>query len=166
MNNSQFVKHFDKDKKSKNRTSNDDHFQEAPIGFPTRASFKFFPKEKKQFNRMEAKNLRTVFFVMIPIHICLLFVDVIIYQIEIPIIVVDLIFIWLNFVNYMTLNKIMTIAELLLYFMTIITSLSHTQRVFLDQKSMVVSLCFIFQFFIIYPIALIVGANKFVKHFT
>ena len=144
---------------------NDDDFEGMPLGFPTRSSFQFIPKEKKVFNRREAKNLRIVFLVMMPVHIGLLFVDFIIYNFEIPIIIVDMMFVWLNFVNYMTLNKIMIFVELVLYFLASFTSLSHTKRVFIDQDSKVVCLAFILQFFVIYPTAFFIGGNRLIKHF-
>ena len=73
---------------------------------PGRKSFKYMPQEKKVFKKKEALKLRSTFKTLMPVHGLLLLTDFYIYEFEISAIVFDLIFLWMSFYNYMTLNKI------------------------------------------------------------
>ena len=78
-----------------------------PKGAPGRKSFVALPTSKKQFWREEAKHLRKLFTYFLPMHLCLLFfIDYKVYGLEIMVIIIDIYFVWMNFYNYMTLNKI------------------------------------------------------------
>ena len=82
--------------------------------------------------------MRKCFTVMLPIHvIMLLLLDIWIYQVEIMSMVIDIVLIWLDFHNYMTLNKITIGFEVIVLLMTSIIALSHVQRVLMvDQIDM------------------------------
>ena len=108
--------------------------EKFPKGAPGRKSFVYVPKQKKKFWRDEAINLRQVFYIMIPIHFLLLFVDFVVYNIEISILLADFFMIWLNFYNYMTLNKITCGIESILYVIIFLVSLTHMKRVVFDQE--------------------------------
>ena len=108
--------------------------EKFPKGTPGRQSFVYVPTEKKKFWRKEALELRKVFKIMIPIHVFfLMIVDIYIYHWEIPIMITDFLMIWLNFINYMTLNKITCGMESMCYFAIILVALTHIKRVMFEQ---------------------------------
>ena len=94
----------------------DDNFVEYtekhPIkGMPLRRSFKFFPKEKKEYWRSEASDLRWYFLLMGIFHVfCLVYCDIYVYGFEISAIIIDTVMIWLDLFNYMTLNRVFMIT--------------------------------------------------------
>ena len=65
-----------------------------------------------EYWRKEHLELRKVFKIMFFIHIVFLIVaDIYAYSIEIMLIIADIFLIWLDYYNFMTLNKITIIAE-------------------------------------------------------
>lgn len=100
-----------KDKKVHNIGSKVDHdepeFVERvlPKGTPGRKSFAAVPKQKKKFWRPEAKALRKLFPIMGFFHVLFLLSDIFIFG-EVLMIIIDSVLIWLDFYNYMVMNKI------------------------------------------------------------
>ena len=86
----------------------------------------------KNFKRPEAVALRKALGVMMPVHLIFLFSDFYFYDFELFAIIFDIIFIWLNFYNYMTLNKIVTLIEIAVYVLAVIIALTHLTRVLFD----------------------------------
>ena len=87
------------------------------------------PKEKKEFVSEEAVRLRKVFVFMGPIHFCLIFADIFAYDVEVMALLADIFFVWLNFFNYMSLNKLFVGTQLAFYLILFFVSLTHFQRV-------------------------------------
>ncbi len=80
---------------------------------------------------------------MAPIHIVLLlFFDCYMYEFEIPAIVFDLIMLWCNYYNYMTLFKLTCGIEAGLYVLGAFISITHINRVFFDTDSWAVMFLF------------------------
>ena len=102
---------------------------------------------------------------MMPIHFLLLFVDFIVYEVEIPIIVVDFLMIWLNFVNFMTLNKITCGIECAIYVITFLVSLTHFKRVLIEQDDWLPLIFYVIQFLMIYPLAFFFSTKRLMLHF-
>ena len=73
--------------------------------------------------------LRLCFKVMFFYHVWLIFVDTIIYHGEIFILLMDLVFIYLNYYNHQTLNKLTIIIQLGLLALISLMAISHMQRV-------------------------------------
>ena len=92
----------------------------------TPKKFEFIPKEKKNFKRSEALKLRKVHGALILVHILLLFgADIFIFDWETSVMVADSILLWLNFYNYMTLNKISCGINAAIYPILTIVALTH-----------------------------------------
>ena len=127
--------------------------EKFPKGAPGRRSFNYVPTTKKNFWRKEALDLREVFKVMIPVHIVLFFVDIYVYHLEIAIMIVDFLMVWLNFINYMTLNKVTCIIECVIYLLTWLVAFTHLKRVLMEQEEWLPVFFYIIQFWIIYPSA-------------
>jgi hypothetical protein len=92
------------------------------------------PDEKKHFWRPEALALRQAHGVLFVAHVCFLITDCWIYAFEISAIIFDLAFLWLNFYNYMTLNKIVIGIQLGLYALAVLIALTHFKRVAVDTE--------------------------------
>lgn len=103
-----------------------------PQGAPGRKSFVYIPEEKKHFWREEALKLRQGHAVLACFHLVFILTDFFIYDIEISAIVFDVIFLWLNFYNYMTLNKIVIGIQVALYALAVLIAMTHIKRVFFD----------------------------------
>ena len=73
---------------------------------PGRKSFKVIPQEKKEFKTEEAIKLRECFPLMGVAHLVLIIMNIFVYKWDIVRIIIDFTFLWFNFYNYMTLNKI------------------------------------------------------------
>ena len=138
--------------------------EKFPKGAPGRKSFNYVPTEKKHFWRKEALDLRQVYKVMIPIHVFFFFVDIYVYHLEISIMVVDFLMAWLNFINYMTLNKITCIMEATFYLMTCLIAFTHIKRVLMEQEEWLPVFFYAAQFWIIYPAALFCGLKRLFYH--
>ena len=94
------------------------------------------------------------------IHIAFLIIaDFYAYNIEIMLIIADIILIWLDYFNFMTLKKITIIVECSLQGLIIVVSLSHAQRL-LDADRISVLFYFL-QFLIVYPLSLALILLKF-----
>jgi len=90
------------------------------------------PTSKKQFWRPEALRLRKVHGWMIFVHLAfLLFIDNYFYGFELMTYIWDFILVWFNFYNYMTLNKLIVGAQVVVQIMGTFIALTHFQRVFL-----------------------------------
>ena len=76
-----------------------------PEGTPGRDSFKIIPKEKRKFWRPEALNLRKLFPITGAIHALFVISDIAIFG-EVLMIIADFVLVWLDFYNYMILNKV------------------------------------------------------------
>ena len=127
-----------------------------PKGAPGRKSFVVIPKEKKVFHSPEATALRKMTQILIPVHIFLLFTDIFIYDFEISSIIFDVIFLWLNFYNFMTINKIVLGIEVLLYGIAVLIALTHMKRVMFEVDSISPKLMYFTQYLVAYPVCCVV----------
>ena len=97
-----------------------------PRGAPGRQSFVYIPKQKKNFKRTEAKKLRKVHQYFMFIHLFFLCsVDIFVHDWEVSIMIGDVILAWLNFYNYMTLNKIVSGINGVMYILGTIVAWTH-----------------------------------------
>ena len=48
---------------------------------------------------------------MIPFHVCFVFFDIFAYDVEILAILCDVFLLWINYYNYRTLNKLLSLAH-------------------------------------------------------
>ena len=103
------------------------------------------PTKKKRFIREEALALRKCFGMMFVLHIFLLLAfDIYVYDIEIMAIIADGILIYLNYLNYMNLNKMFIIGQGIIMAMSSFVALTHFERVFFaDNFSWFVLLSYI-----------------------
>lgn len=146
---------------------NEDQFAERvlPKGTPMRKSFQVIPKQKKKFWRPEAKALRKLFPVAGIIHALCLVSDIWIYG-EILIIIVDFILVWLDFYNYMVLNKILIAIEVGIQVMVPMIALTHIQRGLQDPDTTVVTMIiFILQMFVFYPLIAALMGKRLNTHY-
>ena len=96
------------------------------------------------------------------IHIAFLIIaDFYAYNIEIMLIIADIILIWLDYFNFMTLKKITIIVECSLQGLIIVVSLSHAQRLFSGDADRISVLFYFLQFLIVYPLSLALILLKF-----
>ena len=135
-----------------------------PKGAPGRKSFSYLPGQKRKFWREEALALRRCFQLLMPVHFGLLFVDWIIYDIEYFSIFLDVVFLWLSFYNFMTLNKIMMIAQIGIYLLAVVISISHLKRIFMDPGWHIP--VFLLQYLILYPASAAILLRKFKAHYN
>jgi len=142
----------------------DDRFSMLPKGAPGRRSFVYIPTQKKLFWREEALSLRKSFVYLVIWHFIFLFTDFYVYDAEIMPIVFELVFIWLCFYNYMTLNKIVVGAHLILYMLAMILAFSHTERVIRDSDSTELTV-FLLQYDMVYAWAIFYIGKKYKAHF-
>ena len=151
------------------KKDSDDYQAEEKIlikGAPGRKSFKIIPQKIKKFKRDEALKLRQCFKIMFPIHIFLLiFCDMFWYEFEIMSLLIDLVLIWMDMYNYMTLNKIIIGSEIALIILTVLMATSHLQRIFTDPDiSWTVTIIYLIQFFVLNPICAIITGKNFKAH--
>ena len=85
------------------------------------------PKEQKEFWRPEALKLRKMFPVTGVIHALFVIFDIAVYG-EILLILVDIGLVWLDFYNYMILNKICVSIEIVIHVLVTLVSITHIQR--------------------------------------
>lgn len=136
-----------------------------PPGSLGRKSFTVFPGQKKHFWREEALKLRKTHLALIPFHVVAFFVDFIIYDYEIFSILFEMLFIWMNYYNYMTLNKLIIGAEVLTYALCFVISLTHAKRVLYDINTWTPMWFFMVHYWIIYPLAGITVGRRLRSHF-
>ena len=162
-----------KKKKSKHHNigdkvdENEEKFTERvlPKGTPLRESFAYIPKEKKKFWRPEAVALRKVFPICGLMHALCLCTDIMVSG-EILMMVVDCVLIWLDFYNYMVLNKIVIFIEVAIHFMIPVIALTHIQRVLADADSTTSEIIFFFiQYFVVYPVIASVMGKRLNLHY-
>ena len=92
---------------------------------------------------------------MMPVHAFLfLIADIYVYHLEISIMIFDFFMIWLNFINYMTLNKVTCIMESCFYSVVIMIGFMHIKRVLTEQEEWLPVFFFAITFWGIYPTAL------------
>jgi hypothetical protein len=101
---------------------------------------------------------------MMPVHAVLLLVDVGVYHWEVSIMIVDFFMIWLNFINYMTLNKITCIMECVCYLMTILVGFTHLKRVLMEQEEWLPVFFYGLTFWIVYPYAFFASTKRLFDH--
>ena len=77
--------------------------------------------------------------------------DIIAYDVEVILIIADFILIWLDYYNFMTLNKLTVLIEIVFQFGVSVISISHIQRLFQDDATWISIFFYILQFIIIYP---------------
>jgi len=135
-----------------------------PEGTPGRKSFKMIPTERKQFWRPEALSLREVFPVMAGLHIFFILSDIFIYNLEILILIADILFLWLDFYNFMIINKVVILIEIIGHLMVSVVALSHIQRGLENGATKLIVIVFVFQFFAMYPIFVIITGRRLKLH--
>lgn len=92
------------------------------------------PLKKKKFWREEALFLRTRYLKLIPTHLFQLIVcDMYVYNFEVLSIVFNVLLLWLDYVNFMTLNKMSCFLQIGLLYLSTFVALSHAQRVFMND---------------------------------
>lgn len=136
-----------------------------PKGAPGRSSFIAFPGTQKHFWRDEAVSLRRCFIVLLPLHLGLIFSDVVVYNIEVMAIVMDTLLTWLCYLNFMTLNKITIGMQMVVYLITILMALSHIKRVLLDVPAWLPIIFYFVQYFFFYPLAIAMISKKLKAHY-
>ena len=94
---------------------------------------------------------------MMPVHLVFLVTDIFVYDFELFAILFDVVFLWLNFYNYMTLNKITVIIELVAYALAVVIALTHLTRVMFDQPEWTPLFIYILQYIVTY-----VGAGGYI----
>ena len=99
------------------------------------------------------------------IHMFFVLSDLYLYGFEIIRILIDVILVWLNFINFMTLNKPMIALELSIYFMTIVAQIGHIQIMVMERTSRTLFM-FIIQYFVVYVSAIIIIFRRLSSHQT
>lgn len=123
-----------------------------PEGTPGRKSFAAIPRQRKHFWRKEALHLRKIFPFTGLIHACFVFTDIFIYG-EISIFLADTILLWLDFYNFMLLNKVCIMIEMAIQVLITLISVTHIQRGLQSgAASNGTVILFIFQMFLCYPL--------------
>ena len=93
-----------------------------------------FPTKKKRFVREESLALRKCFLIMLPLHVFFLIaLDLYVYDIEIMAIIAETMLVYLDYQNYMSLNKMFMLAEITLMTMSSFVALTHFERVFFAE---------------------------------
>ena len=82
--------------------------------------------------------------IMFICHVPFLISDIYVFGFEISAVVFDVVFLWLNFYNYMTLNKITVCIQVGLYGLAALMATSHIKRVFIDTEAWTPCLVFFF----------------------
>merc|ERR1712086_597457 len=101
---------------------------------------------------------------MAGIHVFFILSDIFIYDLEILILIADLLFLWLDFYNFMILNKIVILVEIIGHVMVSMVALSHIQRGLENGSTKLIVIVFILQFFALYPIFVIVAGRRLKVH--
>jgi ABC-type multidrug transport system fused ATPase/permease subunit len=78
-------------------------------------------------------------------------------------ILTDCILAWLNYINFMTLNKIMIIVEIFIYFITILAQIGHFQLMIMERSNGTL-LIFLIQYFLVYFLAIIIISKTLFDH--
>ena len=92
---------------------------------------------------------------MAPIHALFIISDFLVYDVHIFAIILDCALLWLDFYNYMTLNKLMVFVEIASHGLISVIALSHCQRVFIDSPNFYLIVVYVIQYFVCYPIFVI-----------
>mgnify|MGYP006893287259 CR=1 FL=1 len=103
--------------------------------------------------------------VLLPVHFIFLITDWFIYEIEIAALVFDLLFLWLCFFNYRTLNKIMVGVQCALYPIAFLIALTHLKRVVTEIDSWPPILLYLIQYIFVYPVSALYIADRLYKHY-
>ena len=103
---------------------------------------------------------------MLPLHVIFLItLDLYVYDIEIMAIIAETMLVYLDYQNYMSLNKMFMLAEIALMTMSSFVALTHFERVFFAEEfSWFVLLSYISQYFVIQPICIIFTVRKIQAH--
>ena len=104
-----------------------------------------------------------MFLCMIPFHFLYLIMDCVIYKFEVLLILFDIAFIWFNYYNYMTLNKLFIFIHLPLLAVFDLCAITHIQRALETGESNVIWWYFI-QFYFLTPAFLVFTGIKLVNH--
>ena len=95
--------------------------------------------------------------------IFLLLADFYIYNLEILIIIADIILIWLDYYNFMTLKKITVLIGCGLQAIIVLVSVSHIQRILSGDLDWLLIIFYFLQFIVVYPFSLILILYQFKK---
>ena len=98
---------------------------------PSKNESKLFPKKPKTFKKKEAVSLRRLFLIMFPCRLLIIIgCDIMAYKFEIMSLIIDIILLFLDYNNYMRLDKVFILCECLCMLLTSLIALSHIQRIF------------------------------------
>ena len=135
-----------------------------PEGTPGRKSFAVIPKNQKYFWRPEALKLRKLFPITGFFHSFFILIDIFVYG-EILILIADAVLLWLDFYNYMLLNKICIIVEIVIQALISLIAITHIQRGLQSgETSKNTVILFIFQMFLGYPLMAFLLGKRFYDH--
>ena len=104
---------------------------------------------------------------MFGIHIVLLMMDIFVYKWDIMHMIMDFIFLWFNFFNYMTLNKIFIGIHLALLAFIILVSLMNIQYIIekaADNQDWTPLIVYCVHFFLVYFAMLALTGKRFKDH--
>ena len=113
----------------------------------------------------EPLKLRACFIPLMVIHSTFIATNIWFYSLEIMLFAVDFSLLVLDMIYYRTVSKVTVAIEMVIKALVCVVAISHFQRVFLsdDKVSGGVILNYLLQFFVIYPIALVVVGIRFKK---
>jgi len=98
------------------------------------------------------------------LHICFILSDVFVYHIELSILIADIILLWFDFYNYMLLNKVTVLIEVVIHALIFVVSLTHLQRVILEGFAIII-IVFIIQFLVVYPLIAATVGKRLYDHY-
>ena len=101
---------------------------------------------------------------MAGLHVFFILSDIFIYDFEVLILITDLLFLWLDFYNFMIINKVVILVEVIGHLMVSMVALSHIQRGLENGATKLIVIVFILQFFALYPIFVIVTGRRLKAH--
>lgn len=106
----------------------------------------------------EPLKLRACFIPLMVIHCLFIATNVWFYSFEIMLFAVDFSLLVMDVINYRTVSKITVAIELVIKAIVCIVAISHFQRVFFsdDKISGGVALNYLLQFFVVYPVAIVI----------
>lgn len=87
------------------------------------SSFLFIPQEMKKFRAREAEKVREHLSFMIFAHCCFLFLEVMVYNVLVTMVISEVFYLWLVYYAYMTLSECMVYSYIGLMFIAPVTGI-------------------------------------------
>jgi len=101
---------------------------------------------------------------MAGIHTFFILSDIFVYDLEVLILIADVLFLWLDFYNFMLVNKVVILVEVIAHIMVCTVALSHIQRGLENGATKLIVVIFIMQFFMLYPIFIVITGRRLKVH--